>query len=174
MKGRTVWLIAFCCLWVSLFSSTCPLEAASVIRVPADQQTIQSAIAAASDGDVVQVAAGTYIENLNFLGKAIRVRSEQGPDLTIIDGNGAGPVVTFLSGESRQSVLNGFTVRNGANPVGDADGGGIRIVESSPTVSGNIITNNSYTIVATASDLVGNTTTVTATCSVPKDVDPTK
>src|SRR5262245_1643542 len=89
------------------------LEAANIIRVPADQPTIQAAIGAASNGDVVQVAPGTYIENVNFLGKAIRVTSEQGPEVTIIDGNQAGSVVTFASGETLQSVLNGFTVRNG-------------------------------------------------------------
>src|SRR6476620_2528465 len=107
MKFR-VGMTACLFLWAS-FSS-----AASIIRVPADQPTIQAAIAAASNGDTVQVAAGTYVESLNFLGKAIRVTSEQGPDVTIIDGNGAGPVVLFASAEGRQSVLNGFTIRNGS------------------------------------------------------------
>src|SRR5262245_56070479 len=111
------------------------LDAASIIRVPADQPTIQGAINAASNGDLVQVAPGTYIENINFLGKAIRVASEQGPEVTIIDGNQAGPVVTFASGETAQSVLNGFTVRNGKAAVSPIlEGGGIRIANSSPTI----------------------------------------
>ncbi|HET9218743.1 MAG TPA: right-handed parallel beta-helix repeat-containing protein [Terriglobia bacterium] len=127
---------------VLLLVSASSAAQATVIRVPADYATIQSAIDAAVNGDTVEVAPGTYVENLNFLGKAVRVTSEQGPQATIIDGNQNGSVVAFVSGEGPQSVLNGFTVRNG-NATGSAlRGGGIRIENSSPTVSGNIITNN--------------------------------
>ena len=116
---------------------------ANVIQVPADQLTIQAAINAANNGDTVQVAPGTYSENINFSGKAITVTSNQGPQATIIDGNHAGPVVTFSSGEGPQSVLNGFTIQNGsAQYFPNYQGGGIRITSSSPTITGNIITNN--------------------------------
>jgi nitrous oxidase accessory protein NosD len=140
MKARIVGL--FTCLYLCLlFSSTClPVEAGIVIRVPSDQSTIQNAIIAASNGDIVQVARGTYVENLNFLGKAIRVTSEEGAAVTIIDGNRSGSVVTFSSAESRLSVLDGFTLQNGKAPT---SGGGIQIINSSPTVSGNVIRNNS-------------------------------
>jgi hypothetical protein len=121
---------------------TAQLAGAVVIRVPADQPTIQAAINAASNGDTVQVAPGTYVERVNFVGKAIRVIGEQGPQVTIIDANHAGPVVTFASGEGLQSVLSGFTVRNGNASFSALRGGGINIENSSPTVIGNIITNN--------------------------------
>src|SRR5262245_13671160 len=115
----------------------------AVIRVPANQPTIQAAIDAANNGDTVQVAPGTYIENLNFHGKAIQVSSEAGAQVTVVDGNQAGPVVTFVSGEGAQSVLRGFTLRNGKAGVSPAlRGGGIRIENSSPTIIGNVITSN--------------------------------
>jgi hypothetical protein len=72
--------------------------AANVIHVPADQPTIQAAISAAAHGDSVLVAPGIYVENINFLGKAIRVESEQGAQLTVIDGNQADSVVTSVEG----------------------------------------------------------------------------
>ena len=48
---------------------------------------IQDGINAASDGDTVLVLPGTYIENINFLGKAITLMSSDGPEVTTIDGN---------------------------------------------------------------------------------------
>src|SRR6516225_56407 len=139
MKFRIGSVFTYASLLVSFTSTGVQLAAASIIHVPADQPTIQGAISAASNGDTVQVAAGTYVENLNFLGKAITVTSDQGPDVTIIDGNQAGSVVTFASGEGLQSVLNGFTVRNGNAASSALDGGGIRIANSSPTITGNFI-----------------------------------
>jgi Big-like domain-containing protein/parallel beta helix pectate lyase-like protein len=107
------------------------------------EPTIQSAIDVATDGDTVIVAPGTYVENIDFKGKAITVTSEGGPDVTIIDGGNADSVVKFISGEGRGSTLNGFTVQNGR--VGNANsisGGGIRIQSSSPTITNNVIRNN--------------------------------
>jgi Bacterial Ig domain len=107
--------------------------------------SIQSGIDAATDGDTVLVAPGTYVENIDFKGKAITVTSEGGPDVTIIDGGNADSVVKFISGEGRGSALNGFTVQNGR--VGNdnsysVSGGGIRIQSSSPTITNNVIRNN--------------------------------
>jgi len=52
-----------------------------------DFRTIQRAINAATDGDVVLVAPGTYMEyDIRFHGKAINVKSRAGPEVTIIDG----------------------------------------------------------------------------------------
>ncbi|HXG94930.1 MAG TPA: right-handed parallel beta-helix repeat-containing protein [Blastocatellia bacterium] len=112
-------------------------------RVPADYPTIQQAINAAVDGDTVVVSPGTYFESINFMGKAITVTSERGPEVTIIDGrNTFGPVVTFKFHESRLSVLNGFTVQKGVGFNDHLLGGGIYVAFSSPTIKHNIISDN--------------------------------
>jgi hypothetical protein len=87
--------------------------AATVIHIPADKPTIQAGIKAAGNGDTVLVSPGTYVENINFLGKTITVESSMGPKVTIIDGGGLSSVVTFSSRETLSSVLRGFTVRDG-------------------------------------------------------------
>jgi parallel beta-helix repeat protein len=111
---------------------------AAVIHVPADQPTIQAAINAAQNGDTVLVAPGTYYENITFSGKAITVKSTSGNTVTFIDGGHANSVVTFDTGEGLTSVLRGFTVQNG----NAGSGGGILISNASPTITGNIVTNN--------------------------------
>jgi len=119
-------------VWVGAPS---PSAQASTIHVPVDQSTIQAAINSAVNGDTVLVAPGTYVENINFQGKAITVTSEQGPAVTTIDGSLAGPVVEFVSGEGAGSALTGFTLTNGSI--------GVEISQSSsPTVTGNHVMNN--------------------------------
>jgi Big-like domain-containing protein/copper-binding protein NosD len=112
---------------------------AATIRVPADFPTIQAAIDAAGGGDTVLVAPGTYVEQIDFRGKLITVASEDGPEFTTIDASGAGPVVTFRSGESRASMLSGFTITGGYSIYG---GAGVLVSGSSPTLRGNIIAGN--------------------------------
>jgi hypothetical protein len=87
---------------------------AAIINVPGDFPTIQAAIGAAAAGDEVVVAPGTYVENINMLGKAITVRSTDPGDAgvvlsTIIDGGGA-TAVTCNSGEDLDTVLAGFVI----------------------------------------------------------------
>ena len=112
--------------------------AKTTIHVPADQPTIQAGINAASDGDTVLVSPGTYIENINFMGKAITVRSSNGAKSTIIDGGGNGSVVTFNHSEAKSSVLKGFTIQNGRAD----EGAGIAVEGSSPTITSNTISHN--------------------------------
>jgi hypothetical protein len=120
-----------------------PASAGVDIHVPASQSTIQAGIDAASNGDTVVVAPGTYFERIDFKGKAIEVRSSAGPATTIIDGGGRAHVVSFTTGEARTSVLRGFTVTNGAHGNDGYQGIGIYIDEASPTIVGNVVTGNS-------------------------------
>ena len=133
------------CVTLFLFPAI-HLSAQTTLQVPADFATIQQAIQAATNGDTVLVAPGTYQENLSFLGKAIHVKSEAGPETTTIDANQSGSAVIFVNDEGADSILEGFTVTGGTGTLltnGDRYGGGVFALESSPTIRGNIVANNS-------------------------------
>jgi parallel beta-helix repeat protein len=110
---------------------------AAEIAVPVDHVTVQAAIAAADPGDEVVVAAGEYLGDIDFLGKAIVVRGAGAT--TVLRGTGTGPVVTFATGETADSVLDSVVGTGGAAPRG----GGIRIVGASPRVRRAIVRENS-------------------------------
>ncbi|GAI06422.1 unnamed protein product, partial [marine sediment metagenome] len=117
-----------------------------------DYTTIQAAINAANDDDTVLVADGVYTgkgnRDIDFRGKAITVRSENGPNNCIIDCNGTEVYphrgFYFYSGEDANSIVDGFTITNGYAMWG----GGIYCNQSSPTVvnctfSGNLVYSSS-------------------------------
>ena len=125
--------------------------------VPSQYPTIQFAIHAADNGDTVIVEANTYHENINFTGKAITVRSSSPTNFgtvknTIIDGAEKYSCVAFHTGESNNSVLDGFTLVNGKGRYVDYSynnghikgeaGGGIFCLNSSPTIRRCNITRN--------------------------------
>ena len=108
--------------------------------------TIQTAIDASSDGDTVLVAAGSYCDTINFVGKNIVVAShfiiEQNQalvDSTILgitydnyyNGDCADffDGIKFINGEDSSAVLTGFTITStfGRSPI--------QCVDSSPTLS---------------------------------------
>ena len=123
--------------------SATPTPVPVVINVPGDFPTIQAGIDAANNDDTVEVSPGTYFENIDFKGKLITVTSTNGPEATAIDGRQQRPVVVFHSGEGNGAVLSGFTIINGqATGLPLTNGGGIDIVNSSPTISGNVIMHN--------------------------------
>ncbi len=90
----------------------------------ADFMTIQGCIddPRVMGGDTCLVYPGVYFENLEISGKSLTLQSWGGPEITVIDGWGLGPVVTL----DRTSVLEGFTVRNGSRGVAIHFGATIR------------------------------------------------
>ncbi|GDX81695.1 hypothetical protein LBMAG42_35060 [Deltaproteobacteria bacterium] len=106
--------------------------------VPANYATIQAAIDDLASGDTVCVSAGTYSERLDFNGKNLVVEGWEGAEVTILDGDGAGPVVTFSKGEGAAATLRGFTVTGGEAE----DGAGIFVSGADPTLESLIVSGN--------------------------------
>lgn len=113
--------------------------AQSVIHVPADYPTIQQAVDASADGDTVEVAPGTYYEQITFGTHQVTVESSDGPEATIIDATFLGAVVYFGAASTRQATIKGFTITHGK---GTYYAGGIQADGGSPTIQGNIIKDN--------------------------------
>jgi parallel beta-helix repeat protein len=108
-------------------------------HVPSEYSTIQAAINASSNGDVVIVAPGTYYENINMKNGVI-VKGA-GADVTTIDGGENGHVVVF---NSASGTISGFTITNsGTDPISRS---GIYISQSTVNINNNIIGNNRYGI----------------------------
>ena len=128
-----------------LFFFTSISVSAATFDVPSQYSTIQSAIDAAQTGDTVNVAAGTYNEAINFMGKDIHVHGA-GEGISILDGSNLNvSIVSIISGESPNAVLVGFTLTNGEGTVwGNRRYGGALFVKNSSVTLMNIrFTNNS-------------------------------
>ena len=114
--------------------------------VPSEYATIKAAINACNNWDTVIVADDTYTgadnKNLDFGGKAITVRSENGAASCIIDCENSGRGFIFQNGEDANSVVDGFTITQGKVTGNPAKGGGIYCDGASPTIQDCIITNN--------------------------------
>ena len=127
---------------------------AATIIVPDNASTIQGAMIAAASGDTVLVRPGTYFENVNFLGKAVILRSLAGPATTIIDGSAGGIAVAYMRDVPDVARLEGFTLRGGGGvPSGTKRfGGGVCVRDSlnqqpglGPLIRDNWITGNHAT-----------------------------
>ncbi|MBN2181624.1 MAG: hypothetical protein JW715_06900 [Sedimentisphaerales bacterium] len=131
---------------------------AAVLRVPTEYPTIQAAIDDANDSDTVLVAPGTYTGDgnwdIDFKGKAISVKSEQGPESCIIVCESSQPLggrppvpvshrgFNFHSNEDANSIVCGFTVTRGDDRNHIDEGGAFYCEESSPTIRDCIIVLN--------------------------------
>lgn len=133
-------LMLFCCL-----SAGCLVTqgVAATLNVPGDYPSIQNAIIASADEDVIVVAEGTYTEqNIYLYGKAITVQSANplDPAATVIDCGGllcSGFI--FDQGEAASTIIDGFTIIHSSWGLGGAL---VCLFGSSPTIRNCIITNN--------------------------------
>ena len=106
----------------SLLVSTAVAAATrSVCPVGCTYPTVQSAIDAAVNDDVIQIGKGRYVENLNTGGKKLTLQGS-GRKGVILDGNGKSTVLT-IAGRKLVTVSDVTITR------GFGDGGGIAVRE---------------------------------------------
>lgn len=94
---------------------------AEVIHVPADQPTIQAAVAVAADGDEIVLADGEHTgpgnRDVTIDGKAITIRSAGGAGRCAIDCEQSGRAFVLIGQLFSSTVIEGLTIRNGTPPT---------------------------------------------------------
>ncbi|RLC63844.1 MAG: hypothetical protein DRI01_04480 [Chloroflexi bacterium] len=115
-----------------------------VLYVPDEYPTIQAAVDAADPGDIIIVRDETYTENINVNKDYLTIRSENGPEKTIVQAANIGDSVFKILADF--VTINGFTIKGGNYgilfDVIVTIYGEHRIADHS-TISNNIITKNS-------------------------------
>jgi hypothetical protein len=77
--------------------------------------TIQDAVNAAKRGEVISIAAGTYVENVTIgPGKGL-TRTGAGSASTILDGNATDTVISIVGPKTRVAI-SGVTIQNASGP----------------------------------------------------------
>jgi hypothetical protein len=130
-----------------LYAETVPLYVKlepGPVRVPEQFARIQEALAASFPGDTVLVAPGTYSgegnRELSFLGKPLRLLGTGGAAATLLDGEGRARLFELVSGEGSDSVIEGFTLRNGyARDASPGDGGAVYLWRAGASFVGCVI-----------------------------------
>ena len=123
-RQKTFWSAAVCVLMIAAASATDYYvdggkgsNSKSGKSWAEARQTIQSAYALASDGDVIHVADGVY-EKINVNGeKRVTIRSQNGPGVTTINGGGTTRCASFYYSDWStpfiDTVVDGFTLTGG-------------------------------------------------------------
>jgi hypothetical protein len=97
---------------------------------------VQAAVDAAGRGTVIQIAAGTYVENVVIPAAAKITLSGAGPTTSRIDGNGSGYVVTIGGGLNTNVTIKGLGIQNGSRGIDVGER--VRLTLDSCAVTGNV------------------------------------
>ena len=110
-----------------------------------DFDSIQAAIDAASDGDVIEVSGEVYLidQTIDTNGKAVRIVGSVDPDTgqptTIIDGQGMHQVLQCISREGPDTAFEHLVIRNGFTM---GLGGGMHVNASAPSLTNCTFSDN--------------------------------
>jgi hypothetical protein len=118
-------------LTLLLFSVSFPQSAyAATINVPADFGTIQQAINTASAGDTIEIAAGTYNENIT-INKQLTIQGAGTSTIIQATGN-----VVTIAATGSGSTLRDLQIQNGSRGI-NIQGGANNITIENVTSTGN-------------------------------------
>lgn len=123
-------------IFVDLNAANCAVGTGSVVDPVC---SITAAIAIASPGDTIRIAPGTYNENV-VLTFDLDLVGTAGAKTTVVDGLGAGSVVTIPVAVS--TSLDGLTITNGES----TRGGGLEVF-GSLVLTNSTVTNNRASVV---------------------------
>lgn len=168
MNLKVIFMCLFAFFFVFLLALSSSASAAVIYVKPtgldandgkswsAAKKTIQAGLNTAVSGDEVWVAGGTYGQRLTLkisvglYGGFSGTETQRGQrntttNITTIDGAKGGSVVTVPVGAAASTVIDGFTIKNGTGTAqGEVRyGGGIYALDASPTISNNILIDNS-------------------------------
>jgi len=105
-------------LILTLAALTTPIAGrAAILNVPSTYATISAALTAASAGDTIRLADGTYTAAGDLtlrIAKSVTIDSVNGAASTIVDCGGFGQFVSSTSG-SLTHTIEGLTIRNPSN-----------------------------------------------------------
>ncbi|MCH2141154.1 MAG: hypothetical protein MK100_09000, partial [Phycisphaerales bacterium] len=120
-------------------------ETITVCASGCDYSSIQAAIDAADDGDVINLTDEVYEEGveIDMRGKAITLKGQHiGPNIayTKIKGDHTHRLIACRNGETSSTILQDIKFTGG---IGEGDGGGGLIIQgSSPTINNCVFQNN--------------------------------
>ncbi len=113
--------------------------------------TIQQAIARSlTDSSCsILVEPGTYPDPIILPAVPVVIESTSGPELTILEGSATGPILLASAGVGSDTIVDGFTFRDGAllDTAGSGEsslrqGAAVQIYDASPTLSCNRFEDN--------------------------------
>ena len=145
-------------------------ETITVCASGCDYTSINAAIDASSNGDIIQLSAETYTEGqvVDTDGKAVTIRGttdKEGNPTATIDGADSHRILRISSGEGLSTTVENLNIVRGRNSGVGAEGGGMLISSASrPTIRNCVFENNVSTGYGGGLDIVDSSDPLISNC----------